>query len=111
VRHITIADKSLLVGNAVADALIRYAALLGQRNSADTVTIRSIGVDGEQVDAVFLLNSGTVMMAESTNSTLPEPDNSDALAYMHDQLQRYENFDLPGGELGDLAEGELGPEG
>ena len=102
-KHVTIADKSLLVGDAVADALVRYAALLGQRNSADTVTIRSIGVDGEQVDAVFLLNSGTVMMAESTNSTLPEPDNNDALAYMQDQLQRYENYDLPGGELGTEA--------
>ena len=97
-KHVTIADKSLLVGDAVAETLIRYAALLGQRSSADSVTIRSIGVDGEQVDALFLLNAGTVMMAESTSSTLPEPDNDDALAYMQDQLQRYESYDLADGE-------------
>jgi len=100
VKHVTIAEKSFLVGDDVADTLVRYAALLGKANSADSVTIRSLGVDGEEVEALYLLNSGTVLMAESTRSTLPEPDNSDALKYMQEQMDRYESYDLlPDDEL------------
>jgi hypothetical protein len=94
-KHVTIADKSFLVGDDAADTLIRYAALMGKVGSADTVTIRSIGVDGEVVEAQFLLNPGSVLMSESTHSALPEPDNSDALQYMWDQIQRYESFSMP----------------
>jgi hypothetical protein len=102
-RHVTIAGKSLLVGDEVAATLVQYATLLGKLNSADNVTIRSIGVDGAQVDAVFLLNSGTVMMTESTVSRLPEPENADAVAYMQDRLQRYETYSFPDDES-DLAD-------
>lgn len=89
------AEKSFLVGDDVADLLIRYAALLGKVGSADSVSIRSLGVDGEVVDAHFLLNSGTVMMAESTHSSLPAPDNSDAMQYMRDQIEKYDSYSLP----------------
>jgi hypothetical protein len=91
-----IAGKSLLIGDEVADTLVRYAALLGKANSADNVIVRSIGVDGEEVEANYLLNSGTVLVSESTRSTLPEPDNADALAYLQDRLQQYETYSLPG---------------
>jgi hypothetical protein len=89
-KHVTIAEKSFLLGDDVADLLIRYAALLGKVNSADSISVRSIGIDGEIVEAQFLLNSGSVMMAESTHSALPEPDNRDAVQYIEDQLGRYE---------------------
>ena len=95
VKHVTIAEKSLLIGDDAADTLVRYAAVLGSTSSADSVSIRSIGVDGEEVEATFLLNSGTVMMVESTTSSLPEPDNTDALHYMGDQISRRESYDLP----------------
>ena len=95
VKHVTIAEKSLLIGDDAADTLVRYAALLGSTSSADSVNIRSIGVNGEEVGATFLLNSGTVMMVESTTSSLPEPDNTDALDYMRDQITRRESYDLP----------------
>jgi hypothetical protein len=94
-KHVTIAEKSFLVGDDVADLLIRYAALLGKVNSADSVSVRSIGADGEVVEAMYLLNSGVVMMAEGTSSTLPEPDNRDAVTYMEDQIRRYESFEMP----------------
>jgi hypothetical protein len=37
-----------------------------------------------------------VLVSESTRSTLPEPDNADALAYLQDRLQQYETYSLPG---------------
>ena len=94
-KHVTMAEKSFLVGDDVANTLIRYAALLGKVGSADSVTIHSLGVDGELVEAQFLLNPGTVLMAESTLSALPEPDNEDALQYMRDQIDKYETYSLP----------------
>ncbi|HEY8319490.1 MAG TPA: hypothetical protein VIG76_11720 [Amnibacterium sp.] len=94
-KHVTMAEKSFLVGDDVADLLIRYAALLGKVGSADSVSIRSLGIDGELVEALFLLNSGTVLMAESTHSKLPEPDNSDAIQYMRDQIEKYDSYALP----------------
>ncbi|MDQ4138149.1 MAG: hypothetical protein M3116_04805, partial [Actinomycetota bacterium] len=84
---------SLLVGDDAADALVEYAALVAQLGSGDSVQLNGIGVDGEKVTASFLLNSGTVLMAESTSSELPEPDNLEATAYMRKQLRTYGTSD------------------
>lgn len=101
VKHITISEKSFLVGDEATDLLIRYAALLGKIHSADSVRIRAIGIDGEAVEADFLLNSGTVLMAESSRSQLPEPDNADAVEYMRERISAQEDFALPEGMLED----------
>ena len=93
--HVTIAGTSLLVGDEVAVELLRYAALLGKIASADSVPVRSIGLNGEEVEATFLLNPGIAMMAESTASKLPEPDNTDALAYLRERIQLFEDYSLP----------------
>jgi len=113
VKHVTYAEKSLLMDDDAADALIQYAKLLGEASGADTVTVRAIGADGNTVDAAFLLNNSSVMMVESTNSAMEPPDNEEAVRYMQqriDQLNRppevqadeaggeypYGDLDLPG---------------
>lgn len=53
------------------------------------MTLRAIGADGALVEATFVLNSGTVLMAESSNSALPEPDNTEAVAYLRERLDSY----------------------
>jgi hypothetical protein len=84
------ADKSLLIGDDAADLLLAYAALIAQIGRGDQVSLHAIGADGDEVTVGFLLNSGTVLLIESsTGSTLPEPDNSDAIEYMSTQLDRY----------------------
>lgn len=83
------ADKSLLVGDEAAGLLMRYAALLAQINRGDSLDLSAIGVDGEQVHVTFLLNSGTVLLAETSRSDLPEPDNSHAIRYMRGELDSY----------------------
>ena len=89
VKHLTMADKSLLVGTEAADLLTQYAALIARIGSGDAVTLRAVGVDGEEVEATFVLNSGTVLIAESSRSALPEPDNSSAVEYLRDRLASY----------------------
>ncbi|MCP2031321.1 hypothetical protein L1277_001412 [Okibacterium sp. HSC-33S16] len=85
-KHITFADKTLLSGDQVADLLLEYASLLAGKGDADTVTIHAIGPDGNEVDATILLDAGAPLMAETTNSTMPEPDNAEAVSYMQEKM-------------------------
>ena len=85
-KHITFADKSLLVGDQAADLLLEYAALLAGAGSADTVKLRAIGPDGSETEATFLLDAGAPLMAETTTSNLPEVDNSEAIAYLQEKM-------------------------
>jgi hypothetical protein len=84
--HLTYADKSLLVGDDVAKALIEYAAALASARLGDSVTVRAYGADGEPVDAVLLLDTGAPIMAESTRSDLPEPENAEVYAYLREKM-------------------------
>ena len=93
--HITMADKSLLVGNEAAESLVQYAAVLARADSADSVTLNAIGIDGAEVQAMFLLNSGTVLLAESSTSGLPEPDNADVVQYMRDRIAQHGELTFP----------------
>src|ERR1700712_3832141 len=87
-QHITFGDKSLLVGDEVADTLLEYAALLTDEESGDTIKVSAISSDGDEVTASFLVGPGVSMMAESTHSSLPEPDNTDAVEYMKEAMMR-----------------------
>jgi hypothetical protein len=105
VMHVTMADKSLLIGDDTADLLVRYAALLGKTGSADSVSLRAISGDGDEVVAQLLLNSGTVLMAETNHSALPEPNNRDVDEYLKERLAAYSLSD----EMDELeAPGSLG---
>jgi hypothetical protein len=81
-KHITFGDKSLLIGDEIADALLHYAAFLATEARGDTVEIHAISSDGDEVTASFLLGPGVTMMAETTHTQLPEPDNSEAMEYI-----------------------------
>src|ERR1700712_2793136 len=87
-KHITFGDKSLLVGDEVADLMLEYAALLTRETSGDTVQVAAVSSDGDEVTASFLLGPGVTMMAESTHSSLPEPDNTAAVEYMREAMMR-----------------------
>ena len=89
-RHLTIAEKSLLIGDDVADALLQYAAHIGRLRTADDVSVRAFGIDGNEVEATLLLNSGTVLASETTQSELPEPDNAALVAYITAQLAQFD---------------------
>jgi hypothetical protein len=85
-KHVTYANKSLLMGNDAADLLAEYAAALGSHQLADNVTIRALSVDGNEVDATFVLNSSSDLIAESTNSSVEPPSNEEVVAYMRDAI-------------------------
>jgi len=87
-KHLTYSDKSLLVGDEAADVLVEYSALLGKYGSADSVTLHGFGADADEVDATFVLNQGTVLMAETTHTSMQEPDNGEAVMEMREKMMR-----------------------
>ena len=107
VKHITFADKTLFVDDETSDALVEYAGMLGAENTADTVRVKGIGGDGNVVEADFVLNSATNMMAESTNANVDPPSNDEAVTYMRakiDQLRRGSSAHAEDGLNADLAD-------
>jgi hypothetical protein len=94
-KHLTYADKSLLLGDEMADLLLKYAALLGSNNIADTVEVHAFGSDGEEVVANFLLGEGAPVMTETTHSSLPEPENLESEIYVREQIARLSNSPRP----------------
>jgi hypothetical protein len=87
-RHITVGDKSLLVGDEEADLLVDYAAALANSGRADTVRLSAIGTDGNSVVANFLLDASSQLISETASAVVDEPDNSDAITYMREQMTR-----------------------
>lgn len=87
-KHLLFANKTILVGDDAADALIEYGVALAANHTADRVTFAGIGADGATVEAAFLLNSGAALVAETTPSDLPEPDNTAEVARIRDRITR-----------------------
>lgn len=85
-KHVTYAEKSLLVGDEVADLLMSYATVLGRTAGTDCVTLQAIGADGNDTDATFLLNGGTILMVETASTTASEPDNELVSEYLREQI-------------------------
>jgi hypothetical protein len=95
-KHVTMAEKNLLIGDEAAELLIEYAALLARNDEADTVELSAIGQDGDPVEVTFLLNSGTVLLLESSYANFAEPDNADAEDYLRSRIEAIENPPMAG---------------
>jgi hypothetical protein len=85
-KHVTYAEKSLLVGDEAADTLMEYAALVVSRGMADTVDLAAFGSDGQEVTATLLIDQGAPLMCETSNTSMQEPNNDKALEYMRGQI-------------------------
>jgi hypothetical protein len=90
-KHITFSDKSLLSGDEAVATMMEYAVLLADRGRADSIDLRAYNSDGQEVVATFLLDAGTPLMAETANSSMPEPDNDDAISLMRERIARLES--------------------
>jgi hypothetical protein len=87
-KHVTYAEKTLLVGDDMADAMLEYAAQLATDGDGDALDVRAISGDGDEVVATFLLGGGVPLMAETTTSTLPEPDNAELVERVRADIAR-----------------------
>jgi hypothetical protein len=106
-KHVSYADKTIFLDDLTADLLVEYAGLLAAEQSGDTVTVRAIGQDGNEVDASLVLNMATNLVTESTNSEIEAPANEVAAAYMRERIDMIRNppsakgFDTAGAPAAD----------
>jgi hypothetical protein len=88
----------MLIGDEVAELLVEYAALIGRLGSADHVPLHVLNAQGEAVVVDVLLNSGTVLLVESTNSPFEEPDDAGTLELLRARAAALDTRAGPGGE-------------
>jgi hypothetical protein len=93
-KHVTYAEKSLLMDDEAADLLTRYSAELANRNRADTVTLRALSDDGNEIEATFVLDAGTNLMAETTHSSVNPPDDEANINDLREKVAAIEASDL-----------------
>jgi hypothetical protein len=84
-------DTLLLVGDEVADLVADYAVLVARVNTADSVRLNAYDEGGDYVQATLVLSSAAAILVESTNSNLPDPDNSEAEQYIRSRIHRWDN--------------------
>jgi len=87
-KHVTYADRSLLVGDEAADTLLEYARLVAENHGVETVTLRSVDADGIAVETSFLLTTSSDLLIQSHNSEQDPPDNTDAVARMRSRIDQ-----------------------
>lgn len=86
-KLVTYGERSLLMSNECADALIEYAAALGAEGLAATVSMSAIGPEGEEEFVTFLLNPATTMLVESATSHRILPANDDVVRFMRERTR------------------------
>ena len=87
-KHVTYAEKAVFLDDESADWLMEYARALALAGSTDSITLHAISLDGNEVDATFLLNSSTALMTLTTRNALDVPTNDEAVGYMQEQTRR-----------------------
>lgn len=87
-KHITYGQKSLLIGDDAASALVAYAAAVARHRTGDHVTLLGYGANGDEIEATMVLSSGTDIISENVVSNLPELQNIEVVARMRDQTAR-----------------------
>ena len=85
-KHLTVEGKTLIVGDAVADALTEYAAVIARTQSGDTVDVHAITDTGDETVATIVFTSATSIIAETVSSTRREPGNEKATAYLRERI-------------------------
>jgi hypothetical protein len=53
--------------------------------------VHAYGADGDPVEVTFLLNSGASLLAETSDSPVEEPNNSEAIDYMRERMRLLEH--------------------
>lgn len=85
-KRIHYASGSLLTGDAIADAVVRFAAALADNATAAEVHAPAILDDGEVGEALLLLGPASQMLAESETYAGPELRDDDFVAMLGERV-------------------------
>jgi hypothetical protein len=87
-RRLTYVDKSVLIDDRAAVALLAFAAALVRAGEADTVTVNALTTAGHPTEISFVLGTGIGLASESVASSYTEPDNDDTLPDIEMRTER-----------------------
>jgi hypothetical protein len=76
-KQLRYGERTWLVGDAIADALLDHAAALARADLAEHVAIDVLDVNGMPERVEFLLGPATMMIAEPVPEEFEDPDNAD----------------------------------
>ncbi|MBW9095381.1 hypothetical protein JNB62_17000 [Microbacterium jejuense] len=85
-KHLSYSDKAVFLDDETADLLLEYTGLLAAERGGDTVTVRAVAQDGNEVHLTVVLNAATSMAGESTNSDMVPPSNAVAVEYLREKI-------------------------
>lgn len=75
-KRLRYADEAWLIDDGVADAIMERATRLAKLQEAETLSVNVLTEVGKPEVVSFLIGPATMMTVETTDSTFPEPDNS-----------------------------------
>ena len=79
-KNIHYAGDELMTGDAIADALLDYAATLARQETSATIDVPVITDDGSLTAARFLLGPASQLVAVSVDSAFADPIDEQLLA-------------------------------
>ena len=93
-RQITYAGGTFLTGDAIAEALMEYAAALANADRAATVHVPAVD-NGDIVDVNVLIGPASQLMAENVAHAGPEPDPTAIVDAINDRMERLTRTYIP----------------
>lgn len=86
-KSITYAEKSWLLGDDAADAVVEYAVLLARTGSADSVDVNALSTQGTPHLLTLVIGPATMMTLASVEVPMDEPDNDEAVIIIHERMR------------------------
>jgi hypothetical protein len=88
-KQLRYGERTWLVGDGIADALLDHAAALARVEQAEHIGINVLDINGTPEHIEFLLGPATMMTAEPVAEEFEDPDNTDL-----ERLMRLRTTDL-----------------
>lgn len=76
-KYVVYGENKVMTGDAIAEAVLAYAAALGENGTTDIVEIPTADEDGVGVVAELLLGPASQVMVESAPDDELEPEDED----------------------------------
>jgi hypothetical protein len=91
-KQLMCGDASVLVGDAIAEVLFGYAAQAARSEAGESVEVRTVARDGQEVMVTLWLGAGApgvdVEAVETSLMQLTEPDNAELEVRLRAEMVR-----------------------
>ena len=87
-KQLRYGERTWLVGDAIADALLDHAAALARADLAEHVALDVLDINGMPDRVEFLLGPATMMTAEPVPEEFEDPDNAEVERSMRERTSK-----------------------